>query len=141
MKFTIFYILLTLLSCNSSKNVNQDKKETGSYLVEEISSINNWNIIYVTKQDSIYKIVTKKEDNKNCEKIMIGKSYKFKLNSRKKNVPEINGVKIRPINSLDIHCYSYDSETDICIEPEKGVYDLYHTDNIKGLCYIATNLE
>lgn len=139
MKFTIFYILLTLFSCNSSKNVNQDKKETSSYLVKEISSINNWNIIYVTKQDSIYKIVTKKENNKNCEKIIVGKSYTFKLNSRKKNVPEINGVKISPVNSLDIQCYSYDEKTDICIEPEKGVYDLYHTDNIKGLCYMPAN--
>ncbi len=59
MRFTILYILLTLFSCSSTKNTNENK--ASSYEVTKISSINNWNIIYATKKDSVYKIVTKKK--------------------------------------------------------------------------------
>ena len=123
-----------LFSCNN-KIVKSDK----SYLVKEIKSINNWNIIYAVKKDSIYKIVTQKvKNNKNddCDKVVVGNYYNLVLHSRKNNVPEINGIKINPTNNLDVNCYSYDENTSICIETKKKIFDLHHTSNIKGLCYV-----
>lgn len=137
MKYITLFIVLFLFSCNSFKITNKDYKENKTYLIKNIDSINDWNIIYAMKQDSLYKIVVKKNnyEPKNCQKITIGKFYNLVLHSRKKNVPTINGVKIRPVNNIDIQCYSYDEDTNICIEIDNGIYDLYYTDNIKGLCY------
>jgi hypothetical protein len=113
-------------------------KNDSLYLIKSIDSVNNWYTIYAIKMDSTYKIVVKKEklDLKCKRVIMVGESYRLELHSRKNEVPVINGIKISPINSLDIECYTYDENTVICIDPKKGIYDLYHTPNIKGLCYI-----
>jgi len=130
---------MLLTNCNSSKSITEAKNyENGSFLITEIEQVNNWNVIYAENQKTKYKIVTGKnnDSDKSCIKIEVGKSYNLKLNSRKENVPEINGIKIKPVNDIDIDCYTYDEETNICIEPDNGIYDLYHTDNIKGLCYI-----
>ncbi len=108
------------------------------YSIRAIDSINNWYVIYATKKDTNYKIVVKKENYHISEckkKIEVGRSYNLELHSRKNEAPEINGVKIKPVNSLDVQCYTYDEATVICIEPNKGIYDLYHTPSIVGLCY------
>jgi hypothetical protein len=134
-------VLLFILSCSciSSKKLSNIPASDSLYLVKSIDSVNGWYTIYASKQDSVYKIVVKKEDRRvmNCKEIVsAGKYYNLVLHSRKNEVPEINGIKIKPINSLDVHCYTYDEKTNICIEPERGIYDLYHTSNIKGLCYV-----
>lgn len=136
MRKLFFLIIVLVSSCKNSKIANQTNPF--SYLVKKIDSKNNWNIIYASKQDSIFKIIVRKEAGiiNDCEKIVVGGYYLFKLHSRKKDVPEINGIKIEPINNLDIQCYSYDNETSICIEPQKGIFDLHHAENIKGLCLI-----
>ncbi|GGD64375.1 hypothetical protein GCM10011514_30430 [Emticicia aquatilis] len=136
MRKLLFLIIVLVSSCKNSKIANQTNQL--SYLVKKIDSKNNWNIIYASKQDSIFKIIVRKEVGiiNDCEKIVVGGYYLFKLHSRKKDVPDINGIKIEPINNLDIQCYSYDNETSICIEPKKGIFDLHHAENIKGLCLI-----
>jgi len=125
--------VLTLLSCSTPKGIAQGQKEEPGYLIKKIKSKNSWHIIYAQKQDSLYKIV-------------VGKYYDLELKSRRENVPVINGVKLKPVNYLDVkspaydkegvECYSYDEKTEICIEPKKGIYDLYYTDDLKGLCYL-----
>lgn len=136
MRLLIFLIVVFAVSCKNSKLTNQAKDL--SYLVKKIDSKNNWHIIYASKQDSLFKIIVEKEINTtyNCDKIKVGGYYNFKLHSRKVEVVEINGVKVQPVNHLDIQCYSYDKETSICIEPKKGIYDLYHAENLKGLCLV-----
>lgn len=128
---------LILFSCASLKEPNVSGQSKSSYLIKEIDSINSWYVIYATKKDSIYKIITKKENNvaAGCKKLELGRSYQLALVSRKNEVPEINGVKIRPVNALDNQCYTYDEKTSICIEPSKGIFDLYHTPSVIGLCY------
>ena len=125
--------VLTLLSCSTPKGIAQGQKEEPGYLIKKIKSKNSWHIIYAQKQDSLYKIV-------------VGKDYDLELKSRRENVPVINGVKLKPVNYLDVkspaydkegvECYSYDEKTEICIEPKKGIYDLYYMDDLKGLCYL-----
>ncbi|MAL12735.1 MAG: hypothetical protein CL554_19880 [Algoriphagus sp.] len=140
--------VLTLLSCSTPKGIAQGQKEEPGYLIKKIKSKNSWHIIYAQKQDSLYKIVVGKEglSRDNCKKIVVGKYYDLELKSRRENVPVINGVKLKPVNYLDVkspaydkegvECYSYDEKTEICIEPKKGIYDLYYTDDLKGLCYL-----
>lgn len=133
--------------CSSSNGLTQDGGLNSTYLIKKIKTKNSWYIIYASRQDSIYKIVVGKEAvaNTECEKIAVNKYYKLELKSRRENVPVINGVKLKPINHLDvksntydkegIECYSYDEYTEICTEPKKGIYDLYFTDDLKGLYY------
>lgn len=131
-------LLLALFSCSTQKGMPQGGKEESGYLIKKITSKNSWYIIYAKKQDSLYKIIVRKEDlwGGDCKKIAVGKYYDLELKSRRENAPEINGVKLKPANYLDVECYSYDHETEICIEPKKGIYDLYYTDDLKGLCYL-----
>ena len=140
MKILASAILIFILSCScaNSKTLSNMPKSDSLYIIKSIDSVNNWYTIYATKNDSSYKIVVKKENQNLGYKrvITVGQSYNLVLHSRKNEVPEINGVKIKPVNSLDVQCYTYDETTNICIEPKKGIYDLYHTPNIKGLCYI-----
>ncbi len=107
------------------------------YMIKSIDSINNWYIVYASRKDSMYKIVTAKtsEGLKCTQKIIINNYYNLKLYSRKENAPVINGVKVAPTNSLDIQCYAFDEATNICVEPKKNIYDWYMTSNIRGLCY------
>ena len=117
---------------------NKDSVETkyNSYKITKIDSINDWYVIYAKRGKNVYKIVSKKE--KNCSdslKIKVGNAYKFHLISRKHNPLKIGNIVVKPQNSLDIQCYSYDKDTEICIEIENGIYDLYNTDNLIGLCY------
>jgi hypothetical protein len=130
-------IFILLCSCADSKNLGNMSQSDSLYLIKTIDSVNNWYTIYATKNDSSYKIVKKENQNLGCKRVItVGQSYNLVLHSRKNEVPEINGVKIKPVNSLDVQCYTYDEGTNICIETKKGIYDLYHTPNIKGLCYI-----
>lgn len=131
-------------ACFTSKHLNKTANTDSLYVIKSIDSVNNWYVILAVKRDSSYKIVVKKEKEHDakCEKpIVVGQSYHLELHSRKNEAPVINGIKIKPVNYLDIQCYTYDENTVICIEPQKGIYDLFHTSNIKGLCYISSDKQ
>ncbi|WP_334126982.1 hypothetical protein [Empedobacter brevis] len=130
-KLLITIVIFFFISCNSSKQLSENKIE---YKVDKIESLNNWNIIYLSRGYNKYKLVSLKTENKECHKIKEGKTYNFILHSRRENPPIINGIKLEPVNYLDLHCYAYDNETEICIEPEKGINDLYSAENLNGLC-------
>lgn len=140
--FFILSILLIMfldVSCSLSKNnIRQDEEGTSNYLIKKIKKVNSWYIIYAQRQDQLYKIVVREaaRPSPECKKIVIGKCYNLRLKSRQENAPVVNGVKLYPMNYLDVQCYCYDEETVICIEPKKGIYDLYYTDDLRGLFYI-----
>ncbi len=125
-----------LLSCSGSKILAQDKNDDSKYLIKKIRAKNSWHIIYAEKQESLYKIVVGKADmiRGDCERISVGKYYSLELKSIRDNAPEINGIKLKPVNYVG--CYVYDKSTEICLEPKKGILDLYYTDDLKGLCYL-----
>lgn len=139
MRKLLLFVILFVYGCSSSKIESVKKLENSNYLITKIKTINSWVIIYAEKLNSQYKIVVRKDtvSYSSCnEKIVVGNYYDLELISRRDNVPIINGIKLQPMNYLDIKCFSYDENTEICIEPENGIYDLYYTENIKGLCYI-----
>lgn len=138
MKVTLFLCMIFLcFSCASIKKIEQKDSTSQGYLITEIKTINSWYIIYAEKQDTCYKIIVKKDkkENNDCKKIIIGNCYNLKLHAISENVPKIRGVKISPVNYLDMTCHAYDEETEICIEPENGIFDLYYTEDLSGLYY------
>lgn len=132
--FLILCFFLTV-SCAILNTDNVDKKDI-RYKVTKLDTINDWYVIYAKRGRNNYKIVSKKDDAcSDSLKIKVGKSYKLRLISRKQNPPKIGNIVIKPQNSLDIQCYSYDEDTEICIKLENGIDDLYSTENLNGLCY------
>jgi hypothetical protein len=138
------FFLIFSNACNTKRLINE-KEEKEESVVTKIDSINNFYIIYASKNNSKFKIISPKNTKKkikNCVEIAIENSYNFILKSgleaRKESPPIIGGIKLEPANYLDIHCYSYDDDTFICIEPEKGIYDLYSCENLVGLCFIKS---
>ena len=138
MKNIILLLFIFFASCGKSVFTNKGNNlNLTSYKVYKIETINDYYLIYATKKDSLYKIVSKKESStSNCTKIRLNNYYNFKLHSRRENAPTIGGVKLNPVNYLDVHCYMYDKDTKICIDTKNGIYDLYYADNVKGLCFI-----
>lgn len=112
-----------------SKNIDSE-----FHKVIKIDSINNYYLIYTTKNDSLFKIVSEKSYLNNCKKIKEGKDYPLKVVSMSKSAPSIAGIKISPVNYLDVQCFQFDKNTQIC--KEEGIDDLYFTKNLNGLCYI-----
>jgi hypothetical protein len=139
MKVVLFSCLMVFFfSCACNRKIEQKDSISKAYLITDIKAKNSWYLIYAERLDTCYKIVVKKHEkvNRNCEKIIVGNYYNLNLRARSEKVIEIRGVNINPINNIDVHCYSYDEDTNICIEPENGIFDLYYTDDLTGLYYL-----
>ncbi|TDQ07715.1 hypothetical protein [Pedobacter metabolipauper] len=139
MKYTLLLMVLFFLACVSSTltgkgYLNQKERVSAKgYEVYKIDSINTYYLIYAKRGDSLYKIVSKKNFNRKCTEIKSGLSYDFKLHSSLKGF--IGNIAISAKQLPHVNCYSYDDSTEICLEKD-SITDLYHADNIQGLCYI-----
>lgn len=127
-------IIFGLIGCSSG--ILNKKYQNSSYIITNIDSINSYYLVYAKKSDSLFKIVSKKEFVKRGKKIEVGKKYILDLHSRKSEAPIIDGVKIAPVNIIDVMCYNYENDTQICTDRKKGIYDLYTTPDLIGLHYI-----
>lgn len=130
--FFIFFLGILLFSSFVEKDNNCMEVE---YKVIKIDSIKNWFFIYATRNDSTFKIVSIKVQNCECQKILEGRLYQFKLKKRIENVLTKEGMKILPMNYADIFGTSFDPNTDIFVPREKNIYGLYSCEDLKGLCY------
>jgi len=128
----IIIVLLALVftACLSYRNL---KGHSVLYKVYKIDSVNSYYLIYAKKNDSLYKIVSKK-DSVNCSnKIRLNNNYSFMLHSLLAK-SRIGNVSIDPKN-MNVNCFAFDKETFICLEGD-SIKDIYHADNVKGLCFI-----
>jgi hypothetical protein len=121
----------SIVSINNNSKKNSFDKHSTSYRVYKIDSINNYYLIYAKKRGSRYKIVAKKEEAENCNRIRINSNYKFDLHS----VRDVPGDPNSGKKSLQVSCFDYGDSTIICLEGD-SIRDLYYSDNIKGLCFI-----
>ncbi|WP_372472523.1 hypothetical protein AB4865_06790 [Capnocytophaga sp. ARDL2] len=129
-KVIICFSFFLLINCNIvKKNSNQNELY---HKITKIDSINSYYLVYTTKGDSVFQIVSKKEVVESCKKIEIGKDYMLKLTSFRSTAPYIGNIKISPVNDLHIKCFQFEDNTEIC--KEEGISDLYFTKNLKGLC-------
>ncbi len=100
------------------------------YNTVKIDSVGNFYLVYLEKNDSVFKVLSKKERMSNCLSIKKGENYTLSLKSWFK--PEEINLRLR-MNGVKI-------EGDyIIIERNNVVSDLFITDNLKGLCYISDN--
>jgi len=135
MKYFFLAGLTLLLIFSFSLRLNGQDQENNLFLIKQIKSKNGFYIIYASKNNTLYKVVSKKEKPKVCEcnKIVVGKYYSLDLHS---NIPEINGVRMLPANYLDIKSIYSPKQSVYSIEPKKDIFDTFHAENIKGLCII-----
>lgn len=131
MKKVIPILILFIVSCAGIRQSNQ-KHDTNSFLINKIETKNDWYIVYAHRHDSTFMIVSKKMEivNPTWNKIKVGNYYSFKINSI---IPVINGVKMLPVNYLDFAGISLDERTIVNINPNKGVFDIYSAEKLKGL--------
>jgi hypothetical protein len=130
--FVLFLIMIGLFSSFEKMNNNCVDAD---YLVIKIDSVKNWYLIDVSRNDSIFKIVSIKTQYCDCSKISLGKRYNFDLERRLENVLSKNGLKVIPLNYSDVSGVNFDPNTDILIPQEKGINGIYVCKNLKGLCY------
>lgn len=141
MKIQILIIsIIILVSCKTNKlSKSEDKVDTRelvNYTIYKIDSINSYYLIYAKNGEDLYKIVSKKTNLYNCNKMKLNSNYLLKLRAMEILKPKIGDEKTRPMNYLDFAdpCRKFDDSTKICIE--RYMKDLYFADNVKGLCFI-----
>ena len=136
MKYYIITMLIVvgLNSCYPTKK-NRLKTNLITYTVYKIDSVNSYYLIYATRENNRYKIVSKKTTNVCSNKILINGKYPFKLSPTLSN-RTVAGKVLLPQNTLLVNCFSYDDSTRVCLE-DNMVRELYRAENIKGLCFIS----
>ncbi|WP_177762022.1 hypothetical protein [Flavobacterium sp. I3-2] len=127
-------MVLVVIFFTSCKIVRNKTKYDEYHKIIKLDSINDYYLVYTSKNDSIFKIISKKGYVKEGKKVKIGKKYPIKVRSMRDNTPTIKGIKISPINFLDVNCFQFDDSTKIC--KEEGIYDLYFSKNLKGIYFI-----
>lgn len=144
MNKVLVLLFAILMSCSHSKTIHTENTQSNvknlgatnmaSYEVYKIDSVNSFYLVYARKNDSLYKIVSKKEYVENGDRIQKGNVYGFQLHARSEN-RTIAGAKLLPQNSLLVTCFSYDDSTKICLERD-SINDLHYADNLRGLYLI-----
>lgn len=96
------------------------------FTIKKIDSTKNTYLIYAQKEDSIIKIVSTKQNFKNNTPIKVNEKYALKIKSLLfgiSNKRHIGGIKYNgEIIKLDIE--------------NKSIWDLFTSENLKGLYYI-----
>ncbi len=138
---TLLLVVLIFFSCTSSKitanyqelsspnKVNFINDSLRKYTITDMdtSTYKFNNIIYAKRNDTVYKIVTKKEIVKPCERLLISNKYNLKLRSTRPKML---------LNYLDVHARVMYKKEVIYFERGSGIlWDLYITPYIKDLCY------
>lgn len=106
------------------------------YTILKIDSVNNWYLIYATRNDSVFKIASIKNNNYCCNRISVGRRYNFELQKRLENVLSKNGMKLLPVNYFDVTGVIFDNESDVFVAAEKGIFGLYSCKNLMGICIV-----
>jgi|SRR5690606_1381365 len=95
------------------------KGQDSAYRVAKIKSIGNYHVIYVTRNDSTFKVVSERQRVGDCTRIRKGRNYPLKL------------LRVRSVAGSEIDCFSFDEKTVICKEPD---IELATASNLRGLC-------
>lgn len=100
--------------------------------IQKIDSLNNFYILYASKNNKLYKIIEEKKYSATCNVIKVGSNQYLNLRSILNQPIMIDSVTFSSSNSLNVNCFTFDKETIIC--KEEGIYDLYQALNMEGLC-------
>lgn len=120
------------MTIDQSSNTNPDS----IFEVYRIDSINNFYLIYAKKADSIYKIVSSKKANMNCDNVKLHHKYYLPLQPIWTKPIMLGNVNVSPSQTPHVTGLYFDDSTIIKIDRSNGIYNLYNCENIQGLCYL-----
>jgi hypothetical protein len=145
LKQVLFLYIIFIFSCRNIKLFNNRDKSIPQkyslnmgeavYKIYKIDSINNYYLLYASRNDSLYKIVSQKETISNCQQIIVNQVYALKLHSIWKHKLLIGSVDVSPSAIYQVTCLAFNDSTKICIERD-SINDLHYADNIRGLCFM-----
>jgi hypothetical protein len=135
--FRVSMLMSLLVACKSNKP--QSPPPGKDFKIVRLDSINNVYLIYARQKDTLYKIVSLKEDGRTGKEnvhagrsIVVDSSYRLDLVSL--FIRNFQGYDLSPKNSMDLGGISY-SGTLIKVERD-SIVDLYRAKNVKGLSLI-----
>lgn len=117
--------MATLFSCFSASSIGPQIRGE-MYRINKVDSTGNVYLFYAEKNDSIFKIISKKEIFTDCSPISAGKQYHLELKSY--FLPEEIYIKNRTSG------FQYEGAL-ILMEGDSIVRDIFLTNNIKGKCF------
>ena len=126
---TILSACLALQATSTYTPVTRQSK-SNLYKVYGIKSLKNIHIIYAKRNDSIFEIVSRKQEQATCANIKTGHYYSFVLHSNLENkaspfyTPRSNRLLVTHSNFYG---------TAVPLE-SRARYDLYTAENLEGLC-------
>jgi hypothetical protein len=127
---TVVYLML-FISCTVPKYISSNHSRD-LYKIIKIDSIRGVYILYATKNDSVYKICSVKEQQEAfCDRIIKGHFYHFILKSL--IIKEING---QTTTNMMLHIDGMQIADAIITLESKSRRELYKAENIKGLCFL-----
>ncbi|RFS19407.1 hypothetical protein DVR12_22495 [Chitinophaga silvatica] len=126
------YLKMTIIFCLTLSKFTIAQQNRALYKVVKIDSVENVYTIYISRNDSIFKICSQKNGSNICNNlIVVGKHYPFILKSIV--AKSINGVSLMNVNrfitAIDFYGTTIEFDT---ITTEK---DIYISGNLKGLCF------
>jgi len=130
--FTIAVFSLMCSYSGSSGEISSSVNGDSSlYNIYKIDSVNNYYLIYAKKAGKLFKIISKKTEDKRKE-IAVGKGYKLKLYS----ILAVNGQPVIPQNQMyELSGWKIDDATTIRFEGD-SIRDLFYASNLRGLVLI-----
>lgn len=141
--FLILILNFVLFSCGEKlshqtnkvkQNVsNHEVKNDSLYEVYKIDSVNIFYIVYARKNNTNFKIISKKTGLINCDKVLVDYYYNLKLKSILRQEVKLGDKSFSSAGNLLVNCFTFEGNTEIC--REDGISDLYRAENLNGLCY------
>jgi hypothetical protein len=130
------YILMCFVAFSITKVYGFDKVDS-LYKILKVKTIGNYYVIHAQRNDSLFKIISKKVDlqNPHLEVLKKGKYYNFNFGKEDKDTTKVKAEPLVGIaNYLDVKRSLYWSDTKIkCTKPFH--YRIYTTKNLIGLYY------
>ncbi|PNQ74858.1 hypothetical protein C1T31_01605 [Hanstruepera neustonica] len=137
-----FILILILISCKGSQ-IDHELKSNQVDLFKEIrakvykiDSIENYYLVYASKDNYNYKIVSKMVSNEDCNQVKLDSMYSFKIRSLILPEPKTNKNSnySKPVNYDDFQkCVYMEDFTKICTEVR--IKDILISKNLIGLCH------
>lgn len=118
-QFIMILLALHFLFLNSCDRAiyarTEVRKDDSLFRIKKIDSINNYYLIYAKKGDSLYKIVSEKVRQQNCQRIKENGVYKLLLSSIWRENILIGNVNVSPSLTPHVNCLSFnDSTSKLC---------------------------
>jgi len=130
MKRIIIYLFIILIfSCKSNHKLNDGVKKVDKlYYLSKIDSVGQVYLFYFKRNDTIYKVMSKKRDVNKCTELKKGNKYNLILDSW--FLPEEFHVRMR------VSGITFNNEL-IRLERDSIISNLYTSENIKDKCYMT----